>query len=677
MTKLFTKSVFKLALSCPTKLYYAHHPEQYNNVSLTDEFLEALAEGGFQVGELAKLYRHVDYDLANFKGYDEPLNRTKELFEQENVTAAEAAFRHGNLFVRADIVEKRGYDIHLIEVKAKSFNPDTESFVTKRNANKIATDFIEYIYDVAFQKYVLSQALPGYHIHASLMMADKSTMADINGLNQLFRLSKENGRTQVEITPDAKSILATSGTEVLTAFDVDNLCDRIIRGETAEQADLLGLPFTEFVKKMSQSWEQDEWLESLLGTKCFKCEYRKAESGLLDGHDECWRRVARFSDADFSRPQVAELWGGGLRGRDQWVKDGVYFLDEITEDLLPRQASKPTVGLDSNQRRWLQIGLATHNDNLLTDFASDIQGDTYLDKDGLREEMDKWTYPLHMIDFETTAVALPYYKGLRPYEQVAFQFSHHIIDRHPNGTYSIRHASQYLNEQVNEFPNFHFVRALRGALSQDCGTVFRYASHENTILLAIREQLEASNEPDKDELIAFINDLTEETGRVGSRTMVDLLKLVKSYFYKYTEMHGSNSIKQVLPAVLNASAFLQQRYGRPIYGTEIPSLNISSASPIAWIQFMADGSVDNPYHQLPSVAEYLGISKEAEDLLNESEGEDMIIANGGAALTAYSKLMFCQTDGMDQALRTALLRYCELDTMAMVFIWEYFYHETR
>ena len=63
-----------------------------------------------------------------------------------------------------------------------------------------------------------------------------------------------------------------------------------------------------------------------------------------------------------------------------------------------------------------------------------------------------------------------------------------------------------------------------------------------------------------------------------------------------------------------------------------------------------------------------------ETLLKYAGEDDMKIANGGAALTAYSKLMFC--DGqMDNALRTALLRYCELDTMAMVFIWEYFLHE--
>ena len=55
--------------------------------------------------------------------------------------------------------------------------------------------------------------------------------------------------------------------------------------------------------------------------------------------------------------------------------------------------------------------------------------------------------------------------------------------------------------------------------------------------------------------------------------------------------------------------------------------------------------------------------------LNEEE----TVANGGAALAAYSKLQFCDTELTD-ALIKALLCYCELDTLAMVFIWEYFYH---
>ncbi len=50
-----SKSRFSLALECPTKLFYIGEKE-YANQSLEDSFLAALAEGGFQVGELAKQY---------------------------------------------------------------------------------------------------------------------------------------------------------------------------------------------------------------------------------------------------------------------------------------------------------------------------------------------------------------------------------------------------------------------------------------------------------------------------------------------------------------------------------------------------------------------------------------------------------------------------------------------
>ena len=50
-----TKSRFVAALTCPTKLFYLANTD-YANQSAEDTFLAALAEGGFQVGELAKLY---------------------------------------------------------------------------------------------------------------------------------------------------------------------------------------------------------------------------------------------------------------------------------------------------------------------------------------------------------------------------------------------------------------------------------------------------------------------------------------------------------------------------------------------------------------------------------------------------------------------------------------------
>lgn len=92
---------------------------------------------------------------------------------------------------------------------------------------------------------------------------------------------------------------------------------------------------------------------------------------------------------------------------------------------------------------------------------------------------------------------------------------------------------------------------------------------------------------------------------------------------------------------------------------------------------MSDGRIDNPYHLLPPVSTFMPTVGGLGLLNEEGEEDDMTIANGGAALTAYSKLMFCKGTDMNKALREALLRYCELDTMAMVFIWEYFNDEIK
>jgi len=60
MPHYLTKSRFKLALECPTKLYYTNKKDEYADERLDDAFLAALAEGGFQVAELARPCVRVD-----------------------------------------------------------------------------------------------------------------------------------------------------------------------------------------------------------------------------------------------------------------------------------------------------------------------------------------------------------------------------------------------------------------------------------------------------------------------------------------------------------------------------------------------------------------------------------------------------------------------------------------
>ena len=61
--RYLTKSRFKLGMECPTKLFYTKKKE-YLDSKMDDSFLAALAEGGFQVGELAKLYHPGGHDIT-------------------------------------------------------------------------------------------------------------------------------------------------------------------------------------------------------------------------------------------------------------------------------------------------------------------------------------------------------------------------------------------------------------------------------------------------------------------------------------------------------------------------------------------------------------------------------------------------------------------------------------
>ena len=268
MKKLFTKSAFKQALFCPASLYYYYDSDNYANQMNEDDFLQALAEGGQQVGEMAKVYYDVQAD-ADIKtlDYDESLKKTRELFMRDEVTIAEAAITWKNCFVRADIIEKNGKQINLIEVKAKSWDENRDSFwgsARSHQDNTVTKDIREYVYDVAFQKYVIQNELgPDYTVTAYLMMADKTVVSDApQGVNQFFRVEKIEGgegkKDRVEIIREADAKKLRDNTWVLKAFPVDDICERIIDGKTDEQKKtdkhegyMGGYKFKDFVDIMS------------------------------------------------------------------------------------------------------------------------------------------------------------------------------------------------------------------------------------------------------------------------------------------------------------------------------------------------------------------------------------------------------------------------------------------
>ncbi len=158
---------------------------------------------------------------------------------------------------------------------------------------------------------------------------------------------------------------------------------------------------------------------------------------------------------------------------------------------------------------------------------------------------------------------------------------------------TIEHKGQYLCGTVGMFPNFEFVRRLKGELEHDNGTIFRYAPHENTVLNQIMAQLEEASitdVPDKPDLIAFIKSITHSNNHEEKGCAVDLLKLVKWYYYhplmewfKLFEICPTSRIKFIWIS--------SGKYSRPIYGKNsiIRSLNFDDGW--VWIKKDDDGNM--------------------------------------------------------------------------------------
>ena len=83
--RLLTKSRFKLGLQCPNKLFYTRK-KKYADNKTDDPFLSALADGGFQVEEYARMhYPGGTLVEGNPWEYEERWQETQDLLKQENV----------------------------------------------------------------------------------------------------------------------------------------------------------------------------------------------------------------------------------------------------------------------------------------------------------------------------------------------------------------------------------------------------------------------------------------------------------------------------------------------------------------------------------------------------------------------------------------------------------------
>jgi hypothetical protein len=214
--------------------------------------------------------------------------------------------------------------------------------------------------------------------------------------------------------------------------------------------------------------------------------------------DKCWA----FLPAD----SVFDLYYGGKKC---WrlFQDGVVNLKDIPDhvDLSDRQTIQRTVALT---------------------------GQPHIDRQALARFLKRLKHPVGYLDFETFNTAIPLFDGMRPYQQVPFQFSLHW--QPAPGAKPEHHA--FLSDGRAD-PRPEFLNRLRGCIGDKGSVVVYNAKFEKGVLNALADAFP--------EHAGWIEDV--------KRRIVDLLEPFQRFDYYHGAQGGSASIKSVLPVLTGRS----------------------------------------------------------------------------------------------------------------------------
>lgn len=187
-------------------------------------------------------------------------------------------------------------------------------------------------------------------------------------------------------------------------------------------------------------------------------------------------------------------------------------------------------------RKWeaFNDGVISLTDPKLADYGirkeiieSVLNHKMWINKEAIAEELQKWTYPISSLDFETLLVNLPSYSHSYPYQQIPFQFSLDVLNKDE----SLDHF-EYLH-QTDSDPREQIAKTLVESTPKT-GTILAYnGKFEIQVCRELAEMFPEYKE-DLEGIIARI---------------VDPWLLIKEHLY-HPEFESSYSLKSVAPALL-------------------------------------------------------------------------------------------------------------------------------
>ena len=243
------------------------------------------------------------------------------------------------------------------------------------------------------------------------------------------------------------------------------------------------------IKEFKEVIQQKRCPQADIGPHCFTpytCDFMGV----------CWQNIPEpsvFDIKQLSRDKKFELYRGGV----------IEFPD------VPANAQL-------SEKQWRQI--RTH-----------LNGEIHLEKDRIEEYLNSFVYPLYFLDFESFQPAVPLFDDTKPYQQVTFLYSLHVME----GDHRLDHRDFIALPCTDPRPAF--LEHLAGDLG-DSGSIVVY----NRTFEVGRLK----------EMAAAFPSYGESIGKMITRVVDLMVPFQKQYFYT-KEMHGSYSIKKVLPSLVD------------------------------------------------------------------------------------------------------------------------------
>lgn len=152
----------------------------------------------------------------------------------------------------------------------------------------------------------------------------------------------------------------------------------------------------------------------------------------------------------------------------------------------------------------------------------------HVDKEKLGHWLRSLDYPLQILDFETFNSPVPMFDGVRPYQNVPFQFSLHIVEKDGVVTHHECLAT-------GGDPRAQIVEGLR-ALRATGSVLAHNASFERGVLEGLAEKFPAES--------SWLHSAADR--------LVDTIVPFREFWFYHPKQEGSCSLKKILPALTGA-----------------------------------------------------------------------------------------------------------------------------